>query len=152
MNDLGTLPDKNSATGMGISPNIGEDDSKPSYPSLTLDPDQVKSAGLDEAEHGDVYELKVRVKVTEISSKYGSDGTGANVSFDVVEAEPAKQVGGPADEDEGAAGGEMAKDDEAQEEPEAGGDDAETQGVDTTPVPGRKPIKTLSPREALGDE
>lgn len=64
----------------------GKPEEHVSYPSLSLEPDQVEGSGLEGKAFGDECELKVKIRVTRIGESYGSPGKkkAPSMGFDIV--------------------------------------------------------------------
>lgn len=101
MNDLGrTHPEPEVAAAAPEAPG----NSRVSYPGISLEGDQLKAAGLQGCHFGDEYEMRIKLRVTQVGESYmsnGNDEKPPRVSFDIIATDPAEEVE-PEEEDEAA--------------------------------------------------
>lgn len=103
MNSLAYTPKKGTKDEVPATPISAEQDQKPIFPTLSMNGEQAKKAGLTKCAHGDEYEITIRLKATRIGG-YDYPGGGESeappMEFEVLSAGDPKMVESEASENE----------------------------------------------------
>ena len=107
MNDLGYIRPKTDENAAVTQPIGRPDDNKPEYPTLCLNGIQTEKAQLQHIAFGDVYEIKLQVRIRKVGSdRWEQRETGTDkpsVEFDVLASDTPKLVTSPEEDAEETA-------------------------------------------------